>query len=74
MGYLSDVAILRRRYQLPLEMQLEILKSSYDFTPELEERLLAHLAATKRLVKRESGLWVQRRYKDAMIWYRKSDQ
>jgi hypothetical protein len=74
MGYLSDVEILRRRYQLPLEMQLEILKSSYDFTPELEERLMAHLAETKRLVKRESGLWVQRRYKDAMIWYRKSDQ
>ena len=74
MGYPSDVEIIHRRYQLPLEKQIGILKSSYDITPELEERLLAHLAATKRLVKRESGLWVQRRYKDAMIWYRKSDQ
>ncbi|OPY52932.1 MAG: 16S rRNA methyltransferase GidB [Methanosaeta sp. PtaU1.Bin060] len=74
MGYPSDVEIIHRRYQLPLEKQIGILKSSYDFTPGLEERLLAHLAATKRLVKRESGQWVQRNYKDAMIWYRKSGQ
>jgi len=69
MGYPSDVEIFLRRYQIPLEMQMEILKSSYDIMPELEERLLAYFAATKMLIERGSRLWVQRRCKDAMIWY-----
>lgn len=72
MGYPSNVEIFNRRYQLPLEMQTEILKSSYDLTPDVEQRLFAHLVATQRLVERKSGLWVQRRYRDAMIWYCKN--
>ncbi|OPY57163.1 MAG: hypothetical protein A4E49_00096 [Methanosaeta sp. PtaU1.Bin112] len=52
-------------------MQLEILRSSYDLTPELEKRLMDHLAATGRLVERENDRWVKREYKDGMIWYRK---
>jgi SAM-dependent methyltransferase len=71
MGYPANVEVMTRSYQIPLEMQLEILRSSYDFTPELEQRLIDHLAATGRLVERENGTWIKRIYKDGMIWYQK---
>jgi len=71
MGYPANVEVMARSYQIPLEMQLEILRSSYDLTPELERRLMDHLAATGRLVDRENDRWVKREYKDGMIWYRK---
>ncbi|OPY56985.1 MAG: tRNA (guanine-N(7)-)-methyltransferase [Methanosaeta sp. PtaU1.Bin112] len=71
MGYPANVEVITRNYQIPLEMQMEMLKSSYDFTPALEQRLMDHLAATGRLVKRENGDWVKRMYKDGMIWYQK---
>ncbi|MFB3763852.1 MAG: class I SAM-dependent methyltransferase [Methanotrichaceae archaeon] len=71
MGYPANVEVMTRIYQIPLEMQMEILRSSYDFTPALEEKLMDHLAATGRLVKRENGVWVKRTYKDGMIWYQK---
>jgi len=72
MGYPSNIEIFPRRYQLPLDMQTEILKSTYGLTPDMEQRLLVHLADTQRLVNRKNGIWVQRRYKDAMIWYCKN--
>ncbi len=71
MGYPANVEVMARSYQIPLEMQLEILRSSYDLTPELEQRLTDHLVATGRLVERDNERWVKREYKDAMIWYRK---
>jgi SAM-dependent methyltransferase len=71
MGYPANAEVVVRNYQLPLEMQLEILQSSYDFTPELERKLMAHLAATGRLIERENGTWVRRTHKDGMIWYPK---
>jgi SAM-dependent methyltransferase len=69
MGYPANVEVITRKYQIPLEMQLEILRSSYDFNPVLEKKLMDHLAATGRLVKRENGTWIKRVYKDGMIWY-----
>jgi hypothetical protein len=33
MGYPANVEVMTRNYQIPLEMQLGILRSSYDFTP-----------------------------------------
>jgi len=72
MGHPSNVEIFHRKYQLPLEMQMEILKVSYDLTPEIEQRLLAHLDASYRLVERKRGRWVLRLYKDAMIWHCKN--
>lgn len=71
MGYPANVEIMTRVYQIPLEMQMDILRSSYDFTPALEEKLMDHLAATGRLVKRENEVWVERVYKDGMTWYQK---
>jgi len=71
MGYPANVEVMNRHYQIPLEMQLEILKSSYDLTPELKQRLMDNLASTGRLVKRENGMWLKRTYKDGMIWYQK---
>ena len=71
MGYPANVEVMTRNYQIPLEMQLGILRSSYDFTPKLEQRLMEHLAASGRLVERENGAWVKRTYKDGMIWYQK---
>jgi len=71
MGHPANVEVMARDYQIPLEMQMGILRSSYEFTPELEIRLMEHLAATGRLVERENGTWVKRRYKDGMIWYQK---
>lgn len=71
MRYPANVKIMTRNYQIPLQMQLEILRSSYDFTPELKEKLMDHLAATERLVERGDGTWVKRRYRDGMIWYAK---
>lgn len=71
MGYTANVEIMTRIYQIPLEMQMEILRSSYDFTRGLEQRLMDYLAATGRLVNRDNGVWVKRRYKDGMIWYQK---
>lgn len=71
MGYPANVEVMTRNYQIPLEMQLGILRSSYDFTPELEQRLMEHLVASGRLVERENGAWVKRTYKDGMIWYQK---
>ena len=68
---IEAVFVLARNYQIPLEMQLGILRSSYDFTPKLEQRLMEHLAASGRLVERENGAWVKRTYKDGMIWYQK---
>jgi SAM-dependent methyltransferase len=74
MGHPANIEIVTRHYQIPLEMQLEILKSSFDFGPELEQRLMDHLAATGRLVERDSGTWIKRTYKDGMIWHLKADE
>jgi hypothetical protein len=71
MGYPANVEVMTRIYQIPLEMQLEILKSSYDINPACEKKLMDHLAATGRLMKQENGIWVKRTYKDGMIWYPK---
>jgi len=69
MGYPSNVEIITRNYQIPLQMQLQILKSSYDFTPQTEQRLMDHLIATDRVVEGENGIWIKRRYRDGMIWH-----
>lgn len=71
MGYPANVEVITRHYQLPLDMQIEMLRGSYDFRPELEQRLIDYLDATGRVIERENGIWIKRTYKDGMIWYPK---
>jgi len=71
MGYPANIEVMTRNYQIPLEMQMEILGSSYDLTPEIERRLMAYLASTGRLVERANGIWIKRTYKDGAIWFAK---
>ena len=69
MGIPANVEIVTREYLLPLDMQLENLRYSYDLTPDDEEEMRTHLASTDRLTEKDGELWVKRKYKDAMIWY-----
>jgi len=72
MGCLADVEIFVRRYLLPLQMQLDILKETQRLTPEAVDRLLGLLASTGRLVQEDGKQFVKREYKDGMICYQKS--
>ena len=69
MGIPANVEILAREYLLPLDMQLENLHYSYDLTPDVEEKVKAHLASTGRLTEKDGKILVKRKYKDAIIWY-----
>ena len=71
MGIPANVEIVAREYLLPLDMQLENLHYSYDLTPGVEEKVKAHLASTDRLTEKDGKLWVTRKYKEAIMWYRK---
>jgi SAM-dependent methyltransferase len=69
MGHPANIEIFTRRYLLPLQMQLDILKETYDLTPEATEGLRDHLASTGRLVEEDGKEFVKRKHKDGMIWY-----
>ena len=69
MGIPANVEIVAREYLLPLDMQLENLRYRYDLTPDVEEKVKAHLASTGRITESDGKLWVKRKYKDAIIWY-----
>jgi len=69
MGYKANVKILTREYLLPLDMQLKILRESYDFSSDAEARFNDYLLSTDRIIEADGQSWVKRRYKDAMIWH-----
>lgn len=69
MGYKANVEILTREYQLPLDMQLNILRESYDFSSDVEAKFKDYLFSTDRIIEADGRYWVKRRYKDAMIWH-----
>jgi len=71
MGYRANVEILTREYLLPLDMQLKILRESYDFSSDAEARFKDYLLSTDRIMEADGRFWVKRRYKDAMIWLMK---
>jgi len=69
MGVYANVEIVTREYLLPLDLQLEVLRYSYDTTPDVEDRIKKYLTSTNRLVEKNGKIWVKRRYKDAVIYY-----
>lgn len=72
MGYVPNVDIITRNFQIPLEMQMEIFRNNYNITPELEQRLLSWMKSSGRLVEQDGETWLKRRVKEAQIWYQKS--
>ena len=69
MGVYANVEIVTREYLLPLDLQLEVLRYSYDTTPDVEDRIKKYLTSTNRLVEKNGKIWVKRGYKDAVIYY-----
>lgn len=69
MGCSADIEIFTRQYLLPLQMQLDILKETYDLSFEAMAVLLDHLASSGRMWGEGGKDFVKRKHKDAMIFY-----
>lgn len=73
-GIKANVEINTRRYLLPLDYDLENLRSSWDLSPAMEQKILKHLSNTGRIVEQGGNRLVKHTYRDAIIWCKKEDQ
>jgi len=67
MGYRPTAEILTRRYEIPLDFQLDICAYSYDLSSADRDLLQKRFQAEGRTIWREGRLWIEREYKDALI-------
>lgn len=67
MGYRPDVEILRRRYEIPLDLQLDAVCYSRDLSLEKREQLRQYLEQEGRTVSRDGTVWLRREHRDALI-------
>jgi len=71
LGIKANVEIITRKYLLPLDFNMEILRSSWDLSPEMEQKIIEHLSNTGRIVEQGSDRLVKHTYRDAIIWCKK---
>lgn len=73
MGYRGDIEILTRSYRIPLEIQLDMFR----YNPGLDEKqcqqLRDYLERNGRISFRKGEPWIERQYKDAMIWVKSNN-
>ncbi len=67
MGWEVQCRIFTRRFELPLALQIEMLRYARGFEAREIKRIEAYLRNTGRLFVREDETWVRRRYADALI-------
>ena len=67
MGYRPDVEIVRRRYEIPLDLQLDTVCYSRDLSHEKREELRRYLEKEGRTVSGDGTVWLRREHRDALI-------
>ena len=73
MGYRPDVEIVGRRYEIPLDLQLDAVCYSRDLSLEKREELRQYLEQQGRTVRRDGMVWLRREHRDALISLRMGD-
>ena len=71
MGYHASIEIIKREYEIPLDLQLDMLIYSHDMSSRQIEILRRYLDLNGKICRHNGSLWVKRKYNDALISLRK---
>jgi 16S rRNA G527 N7-methylase RsmG len=71
MGYRANIEIITRSYSIPAPLQMQMFAVNPGLNGDQQLTLYKYMETHKFLVQQNGQVWVNRQYKDAMIWFRK---
>lgn len=74
MGHKSSLELFARDYEIPLDLDMEIMGYSHGLSAEHKAKLRHYLESQGKICSHNGQLWARRQYKDALIHLEKEER